>query len=104
MSGFSHSNISTSSYPSNGERLASYVDRMNVYLAQLEEWSAPHITWWTHRSQGACWICDALLQARIMCDIMKDICSEMKKYKFVAEHPKGSTNPEYFTFKMKGRV
>ncbi len=95
---------SVASFPSEGERLSSYIDRVNQYLAQLEEWSGAHVSWWTHRSAGSCWICDVILQARILCDIMKDISSELKlKQKFIAEHPKGSTNPEYFTFKMHSR-
>ncbi len=89
------------SYPSAGERLPDYIDRCNRYLAQLEEWSSSHITWWTHRSAGSCWICHLILQARLMCDIMKDICAELPKDKFVAEHPKGASNPEYFNFKKK---
>ncbi len=101
---FSNSNHSVASYPSQGERMASYVERCTAYLSQLEEWSSTHVSWWTHRSSGSCWICDLLLQNRIMCDIMKDVCLELKlKQKFIAEHPKGSTNPEYFTFKMHSR-
>jgi len=102
MSGLS--NHSVASYPSNGELLSGYIDRMNNSLAQLEEWSSSHISWWTHRSAGSCWICDLLLYSRILCDIMKDIQSELRlKQKFIAEHPKGSTNPEYFSFKMHSR-
>lgn len=89
------------SYPSSGERLASYIDRCNQYLAQLEEFSSSHITWWTHRSAGSCWICDLVLQARIMCDIMKDIVEAQPQKRFIAHHPKGSTNPEYYSFTLK---
>ncbi len=102
MSGLANHGVAA--YPSNGEKLGDYIDRCNNILAQLEEWSGTHITWWTHRSAGSCWVCDVILQARIMCDIMKDIQSELRlKQKFIAEHPKGSTNPEYFTFKMHSR-
>ncbi len=104
MTSFGNQNSNVAIYPSVGERLPDYVDRINNSLAQLEEWSSAHIAWWTHRSAGSCWICDLLLQNRILCDVMKDIASELKlKNKFIAEHPKGSTNPEYFTFKMFSR-
>ncbi len=103
MPSFANSNHSIAHYPSQGERLASYTERLNQTLSQLEEWSSTHVSWWTHRSSGSCWICDSLLMSRILCDIMKDICVEMKNVKFIAEHPKGSTNPEYFTFKNKGK-
>ncbi len=98
-------NHSVAYYPSAGEKMNSYVDRLNTSLAQLEEWSSSHITWWTHRSQGSCWICDLLLLNRILCDVMKDVCSELKqKQNFIAEHPKGSTNPDYFSFRMHART
>ena len=98
--GFANSDASVSLYPSSGERLSAYVDRLEVYLRQLEEWSSTHVTWWTHRSAGNCWICDLILMQNIMNGVMKDVCSEFKdKYKFVSEVT--GSDVRYFDFKMK---
>ncbi len=86
-------------YPSQGERLEGYIDRCSVVVSQLEGWSSGHVSWFTHYGPGSCWICDCLLQARNMIDIMAELCKSDKKHKYVAEHPKGSTNPQYFVFK-----
>ncbi len=97
---FGNSNHSIIVNPTVGESLVSFIDRCNLYSSQLEEWSSTHVSWWTHRSTGNCWICDLLHMNHVLCDVMKDIVSNSRD-KFVAQHPKDSTNPEYFVFQRK---
>ncbi len=92
------------SFPSVGESLSGYLERCKNYQAQLEEWSSAHITWYTHRGAGACWICDLLLQLRLEHDVMTDLVQELRRVKFkaVAEQDKKQRipNPEFFSFKL----
>jgi len=88
--------------PSAEETLEGYSMRIREIAKQIEGYSQGHIKWFTHYGPGACWICDILNVLRYTTDIMNDVSNELASKKIVlkAEHPKGSTNPEYFEFLM----
>ncbi len=93
---------STNNYPSVGETLAGYLDRCNIQLEQIEQWSAQHVNWYTHRSAGACWICDVISLARLMTNIMQDVMQEIPQKKFVSERAKGAPKSDvrYYEFRI----
>ncbi len=88
--------------PSQGEQLEGYAERLRDTLAQYEGWLQTHVKWYTHYGMGACPICDLLNMSRYQNDIINDICQELKtrKFKLIAERPKGTTDHTFFEFKL----
>ncbi len=92
-------------FPSEGETLIGYTERLRTLAMQYEGWMQNHIKWFTHYGAGACSICDIQNINRYAIDILVDIANELKtkNIKMIAHRPKGATSMDYFEFKLQGR-
>ncbi len=65
--------------PSEGETLIGYSTRLSEQIAQIRGYALNHVTWFTHKGPGACWICDLLQMADYIAGIQIDIAKEDTK-------------------------
>ncbi len=94
--------VSIGFYPSEGESLRGYADRIRLIVQEKEGHLLSHFNWHTHRGTGPCPICEITVMARFTTNILLDISLMLdKKKKFMrCERPKGVTDPASFVFRI----
>ncbi len=94
--------VSIGFYPSEGETLIGYAERIRQIVQEKEGHLLRHFDWHTHRGTGPCPICEITVMARFTTSLMVDISLMLeKKGKIMkCERPKGVTEPASFVFKI----
>lgn len=100
MPTYSKERIDLALFPSNGETLKGYQERLASAIEQHRYSYAPqHEKWFTHYSPSPCWICNVLDMLQHICDILGDIWKEDKKGQWKCVKPVGSPDKYSFSFK-----
>lgn len=91
--------------PSEREKLLGYGERLQIIISENRGYLQKHVQWFTHYGMGQCPICDIQQVAEYLASILVDIAQELdhKKIDIEATHPKGTTDPTFFEFRLKGR-
>lgn len=59
-----------------GESFESYLSRVKAYMEHLENVCGVHLTWYTHKNNAGCWICDALTLAQSLATELEIVSRE----------------------------
>ncbi len=94
--------VSIGFFPSEGEQLSGYAERIRRIVQEKESHLLKHFDWHIHRGTGPCPICEITVMARFTTSLMVDISEMLKKKKKVlrCERPKGVTDPASFVFRI----
>ncbi len=97
--------VSIGFFPSEGESLLGYSQRIMQIIQEKEGHLLSHFNWHTHRGTGPCPICEIIVMARFTSTLMVDISTMLtKKKKFMrCERPKGVTDPASFVFRVSSQ-
>ncbi len=95
----------TGYFPSQGERLEGFTERVRVILGEEWEYLQSHTKWYVHRGTGPCPICNIYNCSVYITNIMIDINSELKrkKLKLVCERGEDTNDPLMYRFKLTSR-